>query len=111
VTGQNPTLTKTLSQNLIPKPQVTLENLLATSTYQQDFADDIGSRAETTVAGELLGLLGFSRLGTSSRIAVTVYLETAFAGVSGRMFFVSKSLHHDGGITAAIGLQQNIHIT
>jgi hypothetical protein len=61
---------------------VTLDDLLATSTYQQGFADDVGSKAKTAVAGELLSLLGFSRLGTSSRIAVTVYLETAFAGVS-----------------------------
>jgi hypothetical protein len=82
VTGQNLTLTKTLSEHLVPNPRVTLEDLLATSTYQQGFADDVGSKAKTAVAGELLSLLGFSRLGTSSRIAVTVYLETAFAGVS-----------------------------
>jgi hypothetical protein len=82
VTGQNPSLTKTLSQHLVPKPRVTLEDLLATSTYQQGFADDVGSKAKTAVAAELLSLLGLRRLGTSSRIAVTVYLETAVAGVS-----------------------------
>lgn len=112
VTGQNPALTKTLSQNLIPKPRVALDDLLATSTYQQGFADDVGSRAKASVAGELLSLLGFSRLGTSSRIAVTVYLETAFAGVSAYSWVLSDvlvalqtSFHKQTAVAAQLCMQ------
>lgn len=77
-TGDNQTLAATLSASLLPEPNLQTNTLLSARQYLERFSAQ--SSGAAVVPGEFLSLLGM-RLGTSSRIAQGLYVETALMGV------------------------------
>lgn len=74
-TGQDRPTADRLAANLLPKPAATTQNLLGVQQYLAQWNQSFGANA-TSVPGEVLSLMGLT-LGTSARISVGLYVETA----------------------------------
>lgn len=80
-TGDNQTLADQLTASLLPAPDLQTNTLLSARQYLTDFSSSGLATDGAVIPAEFLSLLGM-RLGTSSRIAQGLYVETALLGVS-----------------------------